>query len=432
MRWGRLYTIIPLALFAITFFNNVRGLVYFANTVGIPSGLFTQTDYVAIDIATTIVNSGRGDRLYDLDLQLQQQQKLYAEHYLKLTPEENKELKYPYPYTPFIAALWAPVVKTLNLTPLTGMALWDLLNIFVSVGGLAYLLISLPLKKEMKWLLLLAAITSFPFMVNLEQGQSSGLILGGLALSVALMRKEHDLPAGLALGLVLLKIQWLPVVVVVLLIKRRVRVLGGTILSGVVLMSITTLTVGTGWIWDYLGIMKRAQTWDRSLALDPWYSHSLSGGLTALIGKGSDALVSYINMGALVLVVILLAFVWQGAWQPGTRRWDGLMALTLLGAIFTNLQANTHDLALLSLPAILGLSFLADNDLRIYAEKQKWLTRSTVWYALIFAAYLVPAFLLQQVFDWPIRMTSMIMLLMLIYLSFNLINYRKSPSPANM
>ena len=53
-----------------------------------------------------------------------------------------------------------------------------------------------------------------------------------------------------------------------------------------------------------------------------------------------------------------LLWVWRRPWRPDTGEWDGRMALTLLAAILTNLQLNTHDLALLVLPGALGLSYL--------------------------------------------------------------------------
>jgi hypothetical protein len=404
-----------LTIFATLFAVSVSTWVIFARSLGGPIGLFTQTDYVAIAISTRIVSSGEGARLYDFNVQLQEQQALRAEGYLSLGLDESRTLKYPYPYAPFIAVFWSPLAA---LSPLAGMALWDLLNLAAFVAGLWFLLCMLPLTRISRLLVLLGGITCFPLIVNLEQGQSSGLVMFGLGVGVALLKRGHDLPAGLALGLLLIKIQWLPVIFLVLLIKRRWWSLLGLSAAGATMLGITLGTLGTGWIPGYLDIVQRAQLWARDLVLDPWYSHSLSGGVTALIGHGTDEVVQNINNLALIAVVVLLILVWRGEWRTSTARWDGAMALTVLAAIFTNPQVNTHDLCLLALPIALGISFLQGYE----HEHVDWLKRA--WYGLGWIAYLAPALLLPQVFGLPVRLTTLLVALMLALLTFLLLQNR--------
>jgi hypothetical protein len=249
-------------------------------------------------------------------------------------------------------------------------------------------------------LLLLSAITSFPFIVNLEQGQSSGIVLGVLAGGIRLLRNSKDLPGGLVLGLLVLKTQWLPILLLMLIWKLRWRALLGVALVSFALTSLAFLVMGIEWIPDFLRVVEGAQRWDRRLALDPWFSHSLSGGLTALLGRGTDEVVRTLTLFATLLLGIGLAYLWRGPWRPGSPRWDGLMALTLLVVIFTNLQVNTHDLVLLVLPGALGLS-------AIYGLKQRTNLGAT-WYALLWASYLVPAYFLGVAFSWPVRLTTLL------------------------
>jgi hypothetical protein len=410
-----------LAIFAAIFAIGATSWAGFANGLGVPIGLFTQTDYVAIAIGQRIVSSGQRSHLYDFNLQLQEQQRLRAEGYLSLSPQEDQTLKYPYPYAPFIAVLWSPLV---GLSPLSGMALWDLLNLAAYVGGLVLLLYSLALSRIARLLLLLGAITCFPLIVNLEQGQSSGLIMFSLAAGVALLKRGRDLPAGLAFGLLFIKIQWLPIIAFVLLIKRRWWTLLGMSVTGAAMVGITVLTIGTAWIPDYLNVVQRAQLWARDLVLDPWYSHGLSGGLTALLGRGTDELVRDLNDLALVILAVLLVFIWQGAWKPATARWDGAMAATMMAAILTNPQLNTHDICLLALPAALGISYLQGQPSE-QASRQK-----IIWYALTWTAYLAPALFLPQVYSLPVRVTTLVMLLMLGLLCYGLLRSRPEQTAA--
>lgn len=404
VRRGRLYVLASILVLMATFAVGARSWAQFFLAPnegnGVPVRLFTQTDYPAIAIGSRLVASGRGGQLYDLEAQRREQDALVSEGYLDLA--RGSSLKYPYPYTPYIAVLWSPLA---GLSPLLGMALWDLLNIAALVGGLWYLLTSLPLGRVTRALLMLAAITSFPWIVNLEQGQSSGVVILALGVGIGLLRKEKDLAGGLVLGLLALKSQWLLFIVFVLVWKLRWRALLGIAATIFALTSLTLLAMGTAWIPDFMRVVEMVQRWDRTLLLDPWFSHSLSGGLTALLGRGTDEVVRMLTLFATLFVGIGLALIWRGPWRPGSPRWDGAMALTLLAAIFTNLQVNTHDLVLLVLPGALGLSAMyrlqGGHNLR------------AVWYALLWASYLVPAYFLDVAFAWPIRLTTLLITAML-------------------
>src|SRR5205085_3735011 len=73
---GRVKTYVPLILFAICFAVAARSWVGFGDSVdgGIPVGLFTQTDFPAIVIASRIVASGpAGSELYNPAAQLEGQ-----------------------------------------------------------------------------------------------------------------------------------------------------------------------------------------------------------------------------------------------------------------------------------------------------------------------------------------------------------------------
>ncbi|MFL5734423.1 MAG: hypothetical protein ACJ78Q_14650, partial [Chloroflexia bacterium] len=110
-------------------------------------------------------------------------------------------------------------------------------------------------------------------------------------------------------------------------------------------------------------------------------------------------------------------------WQPGTPTWDAHVALTLMAAILTNLQLNTHDLALLIVPVTLGFSALYD----LWAEraiKGKPLMQSrlfpALWYGCLWLLYLAPLLLfllvnniLDPIQPFPIRLTTWLMVLML-------------------
>jgi hypothetical protein len=259
-------------------------------------------------------------------------------------------------------------------------------------------------------------------IVNLEQGQSSGLLMFGLCSGIALLKRGHDLPAGLAFGLLLVKIQWLPLIVLVLLVKRRWWSLLGICAVGAAMLVVCIGVLGTSWIPDYLLIVQKAQSWSRDLLLDPAAGHGLSGGLAALLGGGTDELVRNLNNLATVAIAVFLLYLWRGKWQPATSRWDGAMAVTVLAVMFTNPQLNTHDLSLLALPAALGISCIEGWNAAHTGKPEQV---KTAWYVLIWIAYVAPALFLPQIFALPLRITSIVIVLMLALISFVVLQHKR-------
>jgi hypothetical protein len=410
---------LALAVVLIVFVWGVWSWAQFGRVAGGRLGLFTQTDFPAVTIVSRMVSEGRGAEIYSLDAQLEGQRRLIGEGYLLLGPDE--ELKYPYPYAPFIAVLMSPLS---GIDPAVAWAVWDLINLGGMALGLWYLLASLALPGNTRLVLWLGGVTSFPFIVNLEQGQSSGVIMLALGLGIGLLKRERDLQGGLALGLLALKVQWLPFVLLALAWKRRWRALGGMALMGCALMAVTGLAAGFGWVGGYVDMLARAQRYARELLLDPWYSHSLAGGVTALLGRGTDDIARFANVAMLVGAVALVVWAWRGKWEPGAARWDAAMALTVLAAMVANPQMNTHDLCLLVVPGALGLASLmrmgagADGGWRVVS-----------WYGVLWGVYVSTALFLPQVFGLPVRVTTVGMVGMVGVLVWGMVESARRMNP---
>src|SRR5947208_4109841 len=135
------------------------------------------------------------------------------------------------------------------------------------------------------------------------------------------------------LGLLAFKVQWLPILLLVLLWKRRWWTLLGIALTGRAVMAVVTVAIGTNWIPGYWNIFLQAQQWSRALLLNPHYSHSLGGGLVALFGPGAEGLVKTLNPLFTLAAAALALYIWRGPWQPNSAKWDGAMALTFLVSI---------------------------------------------------------------------------------------------------
>ena len=166
-------------------------------------------------VATMMVRDGRGDRLYDFDLQAQYEQAAVA-------PDQLPGLN-PFMGPPYVALVYWPLMP---LGHEAAFAVW-------TAFGLACLIASLlGLAREYRWLrsalptAILLSLSFFPVVEGLMAGSNqlvSVLLLTGVFL---LLKRGHDVPAGTVLGLQLFKPQLAIAILVVLLVKRRWQALG--------------------------------------------------------------------------------------------------------------------------------------------------------------------------------------------------------------
>lgn len=379
--------------------------------------LFTQTDFPAYVLASRLIASGRGTDLYDLNVQYEEQTRLREEGHLSMSNAEASALRYPYPYTPLAAVLLSPLVSA---PPLAVMAIWDLVNLAAFAGGLWMLVKSLALDDGTRWAILLAGLSSFPFISNLEQGQSSGLVMLALGGGIALLAREQDLPAGLFLGLLLVKIQWLPFLVLVLLWKWRWRALVGLGAAVLALSALVFVTAGVGWIPGYLSIFGQAQDFSPALLLDPSYSHSFTGLLADILGTGNNGIIKTLSTLLMAALAVGMLYVWRKPWRPRAPYWYGAMCLTILAAIFTQPQLNTHDLCLLAIPAALALAL-------VHTGNMSQAVRTAV-YAAVWLMYLAPVLIYLLGFSLPLRLTALSIALLLCLIAYLLFR-RSDPAP---
>ena len=94
-----------------------------------------------------------------------------------------------------------------------------------------------------------------PVLISIGSGQDTIVFLGVLAASYALFRRQKDLPAGLVLGLGLLKFHLFLLWPVVFAVQKRWRALAGFSLTAAVIAISCAGLVGIHGVRDYLAIL---------------------------------------------------------------------------------------------------------------------------------------------------------------------------------
>lgn len=354
-------------------------------TRGGPESYVRGTDFLSTLTGAQIIREGNGSLLYDLNTQTNAQYQVRG----SLAQQGDKLL--PYNHLPFEALLIAPFM---DLPYPVIFALWTLLAGFAIGLSLGMLDGTLPGTRPLGWVLSMAACSYLPLMRALMLGQNSPLVLLGLCATYSLLRRGGYGWAGVAMLLIALKPQVLPLVALLMLLQgywRSLFVFAGLLGAGSI---VAMFTLGTGWIGQYLKLLLGVVDWSYTGVIDPAIMHNWRGLGVHLFGGWLPALETPFYVLMSLLSVALLIWAWyrsrglplsmegegtgRGEYRPV---WDILWALAVVLSVLVSPHLNPHDLTLLIFPAwIVGA----------YAASGIWgKTASRVWTALLVGGYLL-------------------------------------------
>src|SRR5579864_2991994 len=269
-----------------------------------------KTDFSLTFVGATIVHQGMGRDLYNISLQKQLRDSLF-QHPVPLFFE----------HPPFEALLLSPLAghpfKTAYL-------IWGLLNAIVWLALIIILRPHLPWPGEelgyvFMWLLFA------PLWVSLYQGQSSLLLLAFYAITFVLLKRDKQFPAGIALGFGLIKFQFVLPFVLIFLIRRKWRLIGGFSVSLLLLALLSIAAVGWG-IVDYARFLFAIGSNPQNISYGSGVDMpTIHGFVFALVGQR----ISHLGLNILVAIlsIILLAWValrWEAA--AGRSSFDLMLA----------------------------------------------------------------------------------------------------------
>src|SRR5262249_27265610 len=276
-------------------------------------------------------------RLYDVPLQRHLRDSLF---------EHPSPLFFEHP--PFEALIFSPIAalpfrKAYTIWALFNAALWLLLIFFLRrhlqwpKEDLAYICL---------WLLFA------PLGVALYQGQASLVLLGLYAITFVCLKRSQEIAGGLALGFGLFKFQFVLPFVLIFMLRRKWKFLGGFAISALMVGLLSLFTVGSLGLMNYarflLAIGSNPQNESYGSAVD---MPTLYGLTYAILGHT----ISHTGFNVLVtlLSVLLLVVV---AWRWNWVREDSFN-LMFSAAIAASLAASahmfTHDFSPLVLPMFL-------------------------------------------------------------------------------
>ena len=201
-------------------------------------GRIRGPDFIAYYVGGRLARIYGGAHLYDLTLQGQIQSQITSGW-----PGHPGLLAFVNP--PFLALLMQPLSY---LTYKQAYIVWLPVTIAFTLGAVALAVRAGGLHGGQAWRVALMTSAAMPLFVGVLQGQSTSIVMFGLAGGYYLTRRQRGLLAGGAYSLVLLKPHLVLLLPVYLLARRQWGVLAGLCLGAAVLILIPALVWGPA-IW---------------------------------------------------------------------------------------------------------------------------------------------------------------------------------------
>jgi len=307
------------------------------------SGVFDRAgnvkfqDFLQFYISARLIREGRTGQLYDQHVADQELRALVGETRVRL----------PTVYGPQVGWMFLPLARL----PFAAAArIWIVLSL-VAFGTCLYLIVrccpNLRLRGRTVVIYALAFPPLFHFFVR---GQISVLVLACFTAAFLAFRADHDWLAGIALGFLAFKPQFLVAIPVILLLSHAWRALAGLIASALGQLVLTTLHFGSAVMRSYLDTMFHMSRWigNAELSLAPIQMHSLRAFWTLLIPWTNIALALYVLSSSAVIAMAVA--IWKSS-EPISLRFSALT----LAAVLVNPHIFVYDLLVLA-PVLLILA----------------------------------------------------------------------------
>lgn len=316
------------------------------------NGQLVGGDFLAFYVAGQLFSEHRS-RLYDLEFQREFRREV-------LGPSTDAEFgELPFVYPPLVAGLMAPLSR---LPFQRAFAVWALFGFVASMVSLIFLcrrsgasaLVPTPL-------ILVLSVAYIPYSIDtLIGGQIAWMGIAILALVATALLAGRDVLAGLVMSVSYYKPPLFLFLLVVLCLARGRRFIGGFLGGALLLLGISAILVGPAGLLEYVQTVS-TYAYGRDVLPDIELPPGEGMGLVGLLVTWLPSLeVALIALSVPFLAVAYLS--WRGLTAPSRSRTIFGLALCTTATVAFSLQCIKYDLALLLVPMILGLGWLARRE----------------------------------------------------------------------
>jgi hypothetical protein len=294
-------------------------------------------DFLPLYVSAQLIAHGRTTELYD------QQVVAQAEH---AVVDESDRVRLPNLYGPQVGLMLIPLAR---FSFPVAARIWVLTSVLVFFACVYLVWKSCPALRSHSGIVVPCVLAFPPLFHFVVRGQLSAVVLACFTAAFLAFRAERHWLAGVALGFLVFKPQFLVAIPIVLLLSQAWKALTGLIVAATAQMALTSLYFGPAVMRAYFGTL-----WHISrvigaleLSLAPIQMHSLRSFWSLLIPWSLPALALYIISS--LVIVGMAAVVWKSTARLALR----FSALTL-AAMLVNPHLFVYDLLALA-PALLLL-----------------------------------------------------------------------------
>ncbi len=287
-------------------------------------------DFLQFYISARLINQGRS-QLFD---------QLVANQEMRAIVRESTRVQLPTVYGPQVGLLFTPLAR---LSFPAAARIWIALSVLVVAACLYLLWRSCNALRSHARDVAICAV-GFPSLFHFfVRGQISALLLLCFSAAFLAFRADHDWLAGIALGCLVFKPQFLVAIPLVLLLAQAWKPLAGLAISAAGQLALTTIYFGTAVMRAYFDTMLHISRWVGLSEIGPAHiqMHSLRSFFALLIPWRDVSLALYLVSS--IAVIAMAAAVWKSSAALAVR-----FSALILAAVLVNPHLFIYDLLVLA------------------------------------------------------------------------------------
>jgi hypothetical protein len=295
-------------------------------------------DFLQFPISARLIASGHADQLYDDQV---------LAHEIRAVVGHDTSVYLQYFYGPQVAL---PFIPLASLPFLMQAAIWVALSLLMYFGCIYLIWKQCPGLRPYRALVALSALAYPPLFHFFVRGQLSALLLVCFTAAYLAFLSRRDFLAGLALGFLAFKPQFLVAIPLILLLAKAWKAFAGVLISAAAQLTLTSIYFGRAAMQAYFARLLHSASHPGSteLIFSPIQMHSLHSFWEILIPWRPGVWALYLLTS--FAVIGIAASIWRFSTHLALR-----FSALLLAAVLVNPHLYIYDLLALA-PAFLMLT----------------------------------------------------------------------------
>ncbi|MGA7752456.1 MAG: glycosyltransferase family 87 protein [Candidatus Sulfotelmatobacter sp.] len=323
-------------------------------------------DFLPFYISARFISEHRTNDLYDQKAQANELQSIVR---------QSSRIVIPNFYGPQVGLFFVPLAA-LSFSVASGI--WSALSALVYFACIYAIWKRCPALALHAKIVALAAVAFPPLFHVFVRGQISALVLACFTVAFLTFQSGRGWLAGLALGFLVFKPQFLVAIPLILLLAGAWKPFVTLVLSAFGQLALTRIYFGASVMRSYLEMFLHPSRWigAAELNLAPIQMHSLRSFWSLLIPSPNSAFVLYALTS--VVVVAIATVTWRSQSSPALR-----FSALVLAAILVNPHLFVYDLLVLAPVLLIATDWALTNEAHRFAPQLK---------LLLYLAFVLPLF----------------------------------------